>query len=140
MFNYIHARRISGFTQKYQMLVVYMPWVGCNSMERYIQVKKLLLVRSILILDDQTLSRDIFCERTGFFFNNDAWHQSNQDLSIVCDLLNEARFFNFYDEMRKMFLKDHFYRKMTWKKKVWKRLCVLQDVYWRRKFQSHKSL
>ena len=41
--------------------------MGWMQLERYIQVKKLLLVRSILIVDDQTLSKDKFSEGAGLF-------------------------------------------------------------------------
>ena len=114
--------------------------MGWMQLERYIQVKN---TSTCKIYSDPRWSNLIkgYPLRTSWvFFNNDVCNKSTQDFNIICDLLNAARLFNRYDEIRNMFLKDHFYRKMTWKKKVWERVWVLQDVYWRRKFKSHKSL
>ena len=114
--------------------------LGWMRLERFVQVKKMLFIRSILVLDDQTLSRKIFCERASVLFDNEGQDADEVGFSLVSDLLNTAIIFNLWNEVRGMVLYGHRYSKQVWKCKVWDRAWNLEDVYWRLQFNVCRSL
>ena len=73
--------------------------LGWIRLERFVQVKKMLFIRSILVLDDQTLSRKIFCERATVLFENEGHIVDDAGFSLVNDLLNTAVIFNLWNEV-----------------------------------------
>ena len=109
-------------------------------LERYVQVKKLLFIRSILILDDQSLSRKIFCERAVVIFVNERQLVDDTSLSVVHDLRNTATLFNLLNEVKNMVLHGHRFDKHTWKSRVWDRAWDIEDVYWQIQFNVCRSL
>ena len=114
--------------------------MGWMRLERYVQVRKLLFIRSIMILDDEAISKRVFCVCARRVFNNlhnDAHATSH---SIVRDLLKVASLFDLLNDVINMVNRDHFYPKLLWKNKVWNRAWALEDVYWRIEMQSHRSL
>ena len=78
--------------------------LGWMRLERFVQVKKMLFIRSILVLDDQTLSSKIFCERATVIFENGGQTMDVSGFSLVSDLLNTAAIFNLWNEVRNMVL------------------------------------
>ena len=93
-----------------------------------------------MTLDDQALSRKIFCERATVIFENEGHHLNETGFSLVNDLLNTADIFNLWDEVRNMVMLGHRYAKFAWKTKVWDRAWDLEDVYWRLQFNVCRSL
>ena len=114
--------------------------LGWMRLERYIEVKKLLFIRSIMMLDDQTLSKIVFCRRARVIFWNPMVHNIDPDHSIVLDLLRVASLFNLYDDIRNMVERDHTYGKSIWKDKVWSRAWELENVYWSVEANLHRNL
>ena len=78
----------------------------------------MLFIRSIMVLDDQTLSRKIFCEQATVIFENERHHLNETGFSLVNDLLNTAAIFNLWNEVRNIVLLGHRYAKLAWKVKV----------------------
>ena len=65
-----------------------------------LEVRKLLFIRSIMILDDENLTKRIFIERAiKFFANKD---EISEEWSIVADLLNTAGIFKLTNEIKNM--------------------------------------
>ena len=76
--------------------------LGWMRLERYIQVKKMLFIRSIMTLDDQTLSKKFFCERAKVLYQNPTSHNLDPGHSVVLHLLNVASLFNLYEDVKNM--------------------------------------
>ena len=104
--------------------------LGWMRLERFIQVKKLMFIRSILILDDRALSRIVFCQRALLHFRRGHADAGEVGYSIVYDLLKTAQLFNLYDDVRNMVERGQQLSKHVWKEKVWGRAWELEDVYW----------
>ena len=68
-------------------------------LSRVVQVRKLLFIRSILALDDETLSRKIFIERAKVFYGIENHAPLDDEWSIVGNLLNVASVFRLDDEV-----------------------------------------
>ena len=109
-------------------------------MERLVQIKRLIFIRSVLILDDQILSKKIFVERAMFLFNNQDGYDFDDTWSVVAHLLNTAIDFNLIDKVCNMVIRGHSCLRSVWKQKVRDRAWSLEDTYWRIQILVHKNL
>ena len=98
-------------------------------LERFVQVKKMMFIRSIMVLDDQTLSRRIFRERATVILERDMMDDVESGYSVVYDLLVTASLFNLLNEVRNMVLRGQQYSKSAWKHMVWSRAWELENVF-----------
>ena len=89
-------------------------------LERVIQIKKLLFVRTILVMKDDELPKQIFCERAKVYFLNPQMSYMNKCNSAVFDLLNVSNTFGLLGTVRDMIERQHFYTKASWRE-VWNR-------------------
>ena len=85
--------------------------LGPMHLERLILIKKLLFIRSIMVLDDQILSWRIFVDRAMYHFDNQDGHIFNEEWSVVLHLLNTAEEFNGIDDICNMVERGHLYLK-----------------------------
>ena len=99
-----------------------------------------MFIRTILIMQDDELPRQIFCERARMYFNDEIVGQENRYDSSVFDLLNVCSTFGMLIYVRNMIDRNHIYPKHIWKGMIWKRGWELEDVYWRIEKQLHRSL
>ena len=114
--------------------------LGWMRLERYIQIKKLMFIRTILVMDEDDLPKVIFCQRARLYLVNIDVCQENRDNSAAFDLLNVSCIFGMLDDVRNMVESGHFYPKMLWKDKVWKKGWELEDTYWRIECVMHRSM
>ena len=114
--------------------------LGWMRLERMIQIRKMMFIRSIMVMGDHDLPKTIFCERAKLYFANIEAGIENVSRSAVFDLLNTSTVFNMQNEIRNMVERQHFYPKSIWKNMVWKKGWELECVYWRIERQMHKSL
>ena len=109
-------------------------------LERMVQIRKMMFIRTIMVMGDHDLPKTIFCERAKLYFSNLEAGIENVSRSAVFDLLNTSTVFNMQNEIRNMVERQHFYPKSIWKNMVWKKGWELECVYWRIERQMHKSL
>ena len=88
--------------------------LGWLRLERFLQVKKMMFIRAIMILDDQTLSRRIFCERANVILGRGISEYGQHDYSVVHDLLKTASLFNLLNDEQNMVIRGHQYPKSVW--------------------------
>ena len=75
--------------------------LGWMRLERYIQIKKFMFVRSILTMKDEEVAKTIFVERANcFFLNQDS--ESMAEWSVIHDILKVANLFGFVTIIRNM--------------------------------------
>ena len=114
--------------------------LGWMRLERIIQIKKLMFIRSILAMDDDDLPKKIFCERANVYFSDNRFGNENQLQSAIFDLLNVSQIFGLLNDVRNMVERQHFYPKSVWKSKVWEKGWQLEDLHWRIEKQLYRSL
>ena len=136
--NYI-GKKVQRFHTKIPNVCSYYG-LGWMRIERIIQIRKRMFIRSILVMDDNSLSKKIFSERAIVYFTNDLTDTENTSNSMVFDLLNVSSTFGLLDEIRGMIENQHFYPKSVWREMVWKKGWVLEDLYWRIEKHMHRSL
>ena len=103
-------------------------------------MKKLMFIRSILVMDQDVPTRVIFCDRTEFYLENRNDGDVNIHRSPVFDLLNTCVVFGFLDKICDMVRLHHFYSRAKWKEMVWKRGWELEDIHWELENRLHRSL
>ena len=114
--------------------------LGWIRLERLIEVKKLLFVRSLLSLEEHEPSRIIFCARMEVFMRNIDDCSMNVCSSMVFDLMNAAVSFGVLDEVVNMARGIHIWSKIMWKRKIWARAWELDIYLWRVQTRCHRSL
>ena len=60
-------------------------------------------------MDENSLSKKIFCERANVYFSNDLTDTENVSYSMVFDLLNVSSIFGMLDEVKGMIETQHSY-------------------------------
>ena len=136
--NYI-GKRIQRFHPNIPNICSYYG-LGWMRLERIIQIRKLMFIRTIMVMNEENLSKKIFCDRATIYFSNYADGAANISRSSVFDLLNVCSVFGLTDEVKNMIENHHFYPKSVWKNIVWKRAWALEDMYWRIERHMHRSL
>ena len=104
------------------------------------QVKKMMFIRSVMALNDQTLSKRIFCERATVILGRGFLENDETGYSVVHDLLETTSLFNLLDEVQNMVLRGQQYPKSVWRDRVWSLAWELEDVFWNIQFCAFQSL
>ena len=113
--------------------------LGWIRLDRLVQVKKLLFVRSILVMDQDDVVRVVFIERYRALKRHDPRDESHGEI-VVADLMDTISLFSLCMEVDNMVERNHFYQKGLWKKVVWERAWSLEDMTWRKEYRLRKSL
>ena len=114
--------------------------LGWVRVERFIEIKKLLFLHSIMSRDQDDTIRIIFIERAKSYFDNEELCSLNMCRSSVFDLLNTANTFGIINDIRDMVYRNLEWSRAHWRAKLWKRAWELEDVYWCVKSRCHRSL
>ena len=113
--------------------------LGWISLTRLVQVRKLLFVRSILVMDNEDIIRVVFTERyraiKGHVCPNENFAES-----IVSDLIEVVNIFKLDEEVNNMVERGHIYQKSVWKKMVWDRAWSIEDMFWKVEYRLQRSL
>ena len=114
--------------------------MGWMRLEWYVQIKKLLFIRSIMVMDNKEVARIIFVERARRYFLDRSEENVSSEWSIVRDLLTVAQLFDLENEVRNMVDRDNIYEKSVWKRLVWERAWSLEDTFWNIEVQLKRNL
>ena len=98
--------------------------------QRFIEIKKLLLIHSILSRDVDDMVKVVFINRAKYFFSNTENCENNEHGSIVYDLLNTAVLFGIVEEVKNMVYRGQLYSRAHWRERIWKRAWELEEVFW----------
>ena len=113
--------------------------LGWLRLERFIEVKKILFLRSLLCIDDGTINT-IMLRCTQNILANPVLCQENLFLSPVYDLLNTASTFGCFNDAQNMILNGHHWSKSACRDKIWIKAWQLEDVFWCIRTRCHQSL
>ena len=108
--------------------------------QRFIEIKKLLFIHSILSRDEFDMVKVVFINRAKYFFDNIEICESNEHGSPVYDMLNIAINFGIIEIVKNMVYRGHLYSRADWRERIWKRAWELEEVYWCIEARCHKSL
>ena len=114
--------------------------LGWMRLENYINAKKLIFIRTILIRKDDCIFKQVFKERANVFNENINECIQNHYDSPIFDMLRVALIFDIYDSVMNMTFRNHSYSKQQWKSKVWSRAWEIEDCDWRYGTLFHTSM
>ena len=86
----------------------------------FIYVKKVLFIRGIAILPDDTIYRQFFVLRWRQYDDNKAASRENKFSSPIFDIISVADLFGLYNKIKGKFYGERFYSKSQWKEIVWR--------------------
>ena len=113
--------------------------LGWISLGRLVQLRKLLFIRSILVMGHDDVIRVVFIERYRAIKRQGHLDDLHAE-SVVSDLIYTINLFNLNEEVDNMVERDQMYQKNVWKKLVWEGAWSLEDMYWRIEYRLNKSL
>ena len=106
-------------------------WLWPTCTKRIIQIRKLLFIRSIMVMHDDELPKKIFCDRAKCYFSNEHYGNENPHQSAVFDLLNVCAIFGLLNEVKSMVERHRLFPKTIWKRMVWEKGWQLENLHWR---------
>ena len=113
--------------------------LGWISLGRLVQLRKLLFLRSILVMGHDDVIRVVFIER--YRAINRRGHLDDLHAeSVVSDLIYIINLFKLNEEVDNIVERDQMCQKNVWRKLVWERAWSLEDMYWRIEYKLQKSL
>ena len=104
--------------------------LGWMRLENYINAKKMIFVRTILIRENTCIYKKMFITRA-HSFNEDICNASmNIHDSPIYDILRIATIFDMYGTVMNMVNNGYIYTKAQWKRMVWGRAWEIEDADW----------
>ena len=104
--------------------------LGWIRIELYVYIKKLLFVRTVAMLDDESIYKKIFIARSLQFDNNRDIGFENPNNSPCFDILKVAYLFQMYDDVMRMITGVVQYSKQMWRNLIWSRAWALENRDW----------
>ena len=135
--NYV-GKKIQRLSPKTPNLCAYYG-LGWIRLERYIEVKKLLFLRSLTCIENDAINVSLNrCIES--FIANPALCQDNSCQSPAYDLFKTATTFGCFNDVQNMVQYGHFWSKQVWRDWVWAKAWQLEDVFWCISARCHQSL
>ena len=113
--------------------------LGWIRIEYYIYIKKLLFIRSIACLEDDSIYKRVFKAKLLLFEENQHICNQNRYDSPILDMLNVAEHFGLIAEVKGIIRGIRVYSKYQWKELVWQRAWNLEDQDWGYRTRLFKS-
>ena len=123
------GRRIQRLHQKATRETSYRG-LGWLSLEVYIYIKKLLFIRTIAILNEDSVYKHVFMNRYMNYMNNRQISQENILESPTFDMLRIAEIFGLLTEVDGMLNGTKYLSKFQWKNLAWSKAWDLENRDW----------
>ena len=104
--------------------------MGCLRIELFIYVKELLFMRSIAVLDPESIYRSVMVNQLYQFRVKYVVSRHNSYHSPAFDIFKIAEMFGLQEQVYGMICGTIFFHKRKWKEIVWKRAWELENYDW----------
>ena len=112
--------------------------LGWMRLENFINMRKLIFIRSVLCLDDENIYKKIFLSRMRYFISNQDVAIRNEYFSPIFEMMKIAIIYGLYEEVKRMVTHCNTYSKKGWKNIVQDRAWVLEDADWQNRVNIFK--
>ena len=123
------GRRIQRFRQNSPRATSYVG-LGWIRLEIFIYVKKMLFIRTIAVMCENSIYRRIFMHRYLEYERNMELRNENRLQSPTFDILRISNIFGLYNEVGRMLHGTVLYSKKQWKDMVWEKAWYLENQDW----------
>ena len=120
------GRRCQRFPKRTPNYSAYTP-LGWMSLDRVIQVKKLMFLRTITVMEDNDVCKRILVNRSQEYVEDVAKGRLNEYSSPVFDLINTCSQVGLYDVCMRMIRIGCNFSKEEWRKIVWEKVWMKED-------------
>ena len=120
------GRRCQRFPKRTPNYSAYIP-LGWMSIDRVIQVKKLLFLRTILVMKDHDVCKRILRARANDFSNNVERGRRSENSSPIYEIMSTSIQAGLYDIRMRMINNGCYLSKFEWKKLVWEKIWLMED-------------
>ena len=120
------GRRCQRFPKRSPNFSAYTP-LGWMSLDRVVQVKKLMFLRTILVMEDDDVCKRILIARAHEFSEDVDKGRMNVNCSPIFDILSVSIQVGVYDTCMRMILNGCYLSKAEWRKCVWKKVWAMED-------------
>ena len=120
------GRRCQRFNSRSPNYSAYVP-LGWLSINRYVQVKKLLFLRTITIMKDECLYKKILQAGAARYNLDRNKGMRNENDSPIFDLLNVCREVGIFDTCMNTIENGHYFSKEMWRSLVWSAVWSRED-------------
>ena len=120
------GRRCQRYPKRSPNYSAYTP-LGWMSIDRVIQAKKMLFLRTMLIAEDMDISKQILNSRATEFSENLGICRRNEFSSPIYDILNTSIHLEMYDTCMRMIIGGCYYSKSEWKDIVWRKVWAKEE-------------
>ena len=120
------GRKCQRFPKRSPNYSAYMP-LGWMSLDRVVQVKKLMFLRTILVMADDDICKRILSVRAEEFCNDLATGRINAFSSPIFDLLNTSIQVDLFNIVMRMIRTGCYFSKSEWRKLVWEKVWIMED-------------
>ena len=124
------GRRVQRLHQKSPRETSYIG-LGWISIEIFIYVKKLLFIRTIMVMKDDSVYRRVFINRYRIYVSDRPRYSLNVLDSPVFDIMRIVDIFGLHNEVNDMVQNTRLYSKMQWRKIVWAKAWQLENRDWK---------
>ena len=123
------GRRIQRFKHSSPRATSYVG-LGWIRLEIFVCVKKMLFVRSIAMLDDTSIYKQVFLHSYRCFDQNKVVSRENRLQSPTFDILKVSEVFDLYDMIGQMLQGTRVFSKKQWRDLVWSKAWGLEKQDW----------
>ena len=123
------GRRIQRFNMRSPNETSYTA-LGWLRLEIFIYLKKVLFVRSIAVMEDDSVYKQVFRQRLIQYNVNPPESNANRCDSPIYDIINATILFGLYDDAVGMILGTKMFSKHQWKLKVWDNAWYIEKQDW----------
>ena len=128
-FQVYSGRRVQRFHQSSPRETSYVG-LGWIRIEYFIYVKKLLFIRTIAVLKENSLYRKIFVERYATYLEDKTSANVNKYKSPTFDILRIAEYFGILNEVGSILAGTLFFTKKQWKDLIWSKAWCIERQDW----------
>ena len=111
----------------YMMSYVTLGWLR---LENFINIKKLLFIRTLMVQKEGTIHKDVFKLRLNQFIEDPEKCIENAYNSPIFEMLKVACIYEVMNDVIKMINGTHYYSKGMWSMKIWEIAWKIEDIDW----------
>ena len=120
------GRRCQRYPKRSPNFSAYTP-LGWMSLDRVIQVKKLMFFRTIIIMEDNDIYKRILVARVNQFCDNIETNMRNEMCSPIYDIMSTSIKVDMFDTCMRMVRTGCQFSKTAWRKMVWEKVWLQEE-------------
>ena len=120
------GRKCQRFPNRSPNFSAYYP-LGWISIDRFVKVKQLLFLRTILVMPDDAICKRMLVHKAAFYNDHQDILSRNESDSPICEILNVCKEYGIFEKCLNMINCGCYLTKAEWKGMVWEIAWQMED-------------